>query len=211
MIPDPIRSHTIPPHFIWHHPNPWTTLFNNIFSYHTAYLSDWWYLTSVFLWNPQQFFLTTLKSNRKYCSHCLITNDSSLVVLILLLLPPFLKISFLLSCNLKYSYRSSETVKLIDLLDAAKDRMRDSLQARADEGKCPLKVCQTVCVINYFFWILLSTANCLHTFCIFLILYPHNFKTIIPVLWFILCRTPTTLYCALTSTITFCLKRPVSA
>ena len=35
---------------------------------------------------------------------------------------------------------SSETVKLIDLLDAAKDRMKESLQARADEGKCPLKV-----------------------------------------------------------------------
>ena len=36
--------------------------------------------------------------------------------------------------------RSSETVKLIDLLDAAKDRMRESLKARADEGKCPLQV-----------------------------------------------------------------------
>jgi hypothetical protein len=36
--------------------------------------------------------------------------------------------------------RSSETVKLIDLLDSARDRMRDSLQARAEEGKCPLKV-----------------------------------------------------------------------
>ncbi len=34
--------------------------------------------------------------------------------------------------------RSSETVRLIDLLNAAKDRMKESLQARAEEGKSPL-------------------------------------------------------------------------
>ena len=35
--------------------------------------------------------------------------------------------------------RSSETVKLIDLLDEAKRKMRDQLQARVDEGKSPLQ------------------------------------------------------------------------
>ena len=34
--------------------------------------------------------------------------------------------------------RSSETVRLIDLLNAAKDRMKESLQTRADEGKSNL-------------------------------------------------------------------------
>jgi len=38
----------------------------------------------------------------------------------------------------RFKTRSSETVRLIDLLDAAKDRMKDSLQQRADEGKSPL-------------------------------------------------------------------------
>lgn len=31
--------------------------------------------------------------------------------------------------------RANETVRLIDLLNMAKDRMKESLQARADEGK----------------------------------------------------------------------------
>lgn len=38
----------------------------------------------------------------------------------------------------RFKTRSSETVRLIDLLDAARDRMRESLQVRADEGKSPL-------------------------------------------------------------------------
>jgi arginyl-tRNA synthetase len=39
----------------------------------------------------------------------------------------------------RFKTRSSETVRLIDLLDAAKDRMQASLQSRADEGKTPLQ------------------------------------------------------------------------
>jgi len=35
-------------------------------------------------------------------------------------------------------YRSSETVRLIDLLDAAKDRMLVALQGRVEEGKSSL-------------------------------------------------------------------------
>ena len=38
----------------------------------------------------------------------------------------------------RFKTRSSETVRLIDLLDAAKDRMHESLLSRANEGKCPL-------------------------------------------------------------------------
>lgn len=38
----------------------------------------------------------------------------------------------------RFKTRSSETVRLIDLLNAAKDKMKESLQARADEGKSPL-------------------------------------------------------------------------
>lgn len=63
--------------------------------------------------------------------------DSYFPTIILIL--PFLHYCLsllILSCI----HSSSETVKLIDLLDAAKDRMKESLQARADEGKCPLKV-----------------------------------------------------------------------
>lgn len=35
-------------------------------------------------------------------------------------------------------FSSSETVRLIDLLNAAKDKMKESLQARAEEGKSAL-------------------------------------------------------------------------
>jgi arginyl-tRNA synthetase len=38
----------------------------------------------------------------------------------------------------RFKTRSSETVRLIDLLDAARDRMRESLRVRAEEGKSPL-------------------------------------------------------------------------
>jgi len=38
----------------------------------------------------------------------------------------------------RFKTRSSETVRLIDLLNAAKERMAESLRARAEEGKCPL-------------------------------------------------------------------------
>ena len=39
----------------------------------------------------------------------------------------------------RFKTRSSETVRLIDLLDAAKDRMRDSLKVRVEEGKSALQ------------------------------------------------------------------------
>lgn len=39
----------------------------------------------------------------------------------------------------RYKTRSSETVRLIDLLDAAKDRMKESLRVRAEEGKSSLQ------------------------------------------------------------------------
>ena len=39
----------------------------------------------------------------------------------------------------RFKTRSSETVKLIDLLDEAKRKMRDQLQARVEEGKSPLQ------------------------------------------------------------------------
>ena len=70
---------------------------------------------------------------------------------------PLLSLSFsslypLLSfTSLLLSIRSSETVKLIDLLDAAKDKMKESLQARADEGKCPLKVRTYLLTMESFF------------------------------------------------------------
>jgi arginyl-tRNA synthetase len=38
----------------------------------------------------------------------------------------------------RFKTRSSETVRLIDLLNAARDKMRESLLARAEEGKSPL-------------------------------------------------------------------------
>jgi arginyl-tRNA synthetase len=38
----------------------------------------------------------------------------------------------------RFKTRSSETVRLIDLLDAAKDRMEESLTVRVSEGKSPL-------------------------------------------------------------------------
>ena len=38
----------------------------------------------------------------------------------------------------RFKTRSSDTVRLIDLLDEAKVRMAASLKARAEEGKCPL-------------------------------------------------------------------------
>ena len=39
----------------------------------------------------------------------------------------------------RFKTRSSETVRLIDLLDAAKERMQESLEARSLEGKTPLQ------------------------------------------------------------------------
>ena len=39
----------------------------------------------------------------------------------------------------RFKTRSSETVRLIDLLDAAKDRMKESLRVRAEEGKSALQ------------------------------------------------------------------------
>lgn len=39
----------------------------------------------------------------------------------------------------RFKTRSSETVRLIDLLDAAKDRMKESLRVRGEEGKSALK------------------------------------------------------------------------
>lgn len=39
----------------------------------------------------------------------------------------------------RFKTRSSETVRLVDLLDAAKDRMAESLHQRAQEGKSPLQ------------------------------------------------------------------------
>ena len=96
-------------------------------------------------------------------------------------------------------YRSSETVKLIDLLDAAKDRMRDSLQARADEGKCPLKVRPAIRVTNLLLLILFSLP-----FLIFLIkqntkLTDNSYYFDYPVLPY-----------PLNPTITLCFQRPVS-
>lgn len=44
-----------------------------------------------------------------------------------------------------FFFRSSETVRLIDLLDEAKDRMLVSLQERAAEGKTPLEVPHHAC------------------------------------------------------------------
>lgn len=41
----------------------------------------------------------------------------------------------------KFKTRSSETVKLMDLLNAARDEMSTSLRARAAEGKTNLTVC----------------------------------------------------------------------
>lgn len=40
----------------------------------------------------------------------------------------------------KFKTRSGTTVRLVDLLDEAKDRMKQSLAARLEEGKCVLQV-----------------------------------------------------------------------
>ena len=44
----------------------------------------------------------------------------------------------------RFKTRSSETVKLIDLLDEAKRKMRDQLQARVEEGKLPVALSYTL-------------------------------------------------------------------
>jgi len=52
----------------------------------------------------------------------------------------------------RFKTRSGDTVRLVDLLDAAVDRMRDSLKARVEDGKCPLnekEVEEAAAVIGY--------------------------------------------------------------
>ena len=42
--------------------------------------------------------------------------------------------------NKRFKSRSGDTVRLVDLLDAAKERMETQLREREAEGKTPLKV-----------------------------------------------------------------------
>ena len=52
----------------------------------------------------------------------------------------------------RFKTRSGDTVRLVDLLDAAVDRMRESLETRVKDGKCPLspaEVEKAAAVIGY--------------------------------------------------------------
>ena len=116
----------------------------------------WSIRTSVLTLSP---YISNIFINMQHPTQCfplthltwLALTTSSILLVFCLTYPisPWLTLTHLAVSSLNLPCRSSETVKLIDLLDAAKDRMRDSLQARADEGKCPLKVCVSVCPCTF--------------------------------------------------------------